>query len=107
MYLATRLTKFDIHDWHGRVPGTRTKWWDHLVEDITVELMEGKSFTIELREGKSFTIELREGKSFTTELREGKSFTIELKGGYVIYSRTYGWVCHLQKNVSEAYALTD
>ena len=69
MYLATRLTKFDIHDWHGRVPGTRTKWWDHLVEDITVELMEGKSFTI--------------------ELREGKSFTVELMDGYVIYRKTY------------------
>lgn len=40
MYLATRLTKFDIQDWHGRVPGTRIKWWDFLVEDITVELME-------------------------------------------------------------------
>ncbi|XP_048733788.2 cyclin-K-like isoform X1 [Ostrea edulis] len=40
MYLATRLTKFDIQDWHGRAPGTRIKWWDFLVEDITVELME-------------------------------------------------------------------
>ncbi|XP_062600703.1 cyclin-K-like isoform X2 [Saccostrea cucullata] len=40
MYLATRLTKFDIQDWHGRVPGTRTKWWEFLVEDITVDLME-------------------------------------------------------------------
>lgn len=45
MYLATRLTKFDIQDWHGRVPGTRIKWWDFLVEDITVELMEGKTVT--------------------------------------------------------------
>lgn len=43
MYLATRLTKFDIQDWHGHVPGTRIKWWDFLVEDITVELMEGKT----------------------------------------------------------------
>ncbi|XP_069118415.1 cyclin-K-like isoform X1 [Argopecten irradians] len=40
MYLGTRLTKFDIQDWHGKVPGSKTKWWEFLVEDITVELME-------------------------------------------------------------------
>ncbi|XP_021347262.1 cyclin-K-like [Mizuhopecten yessoensis] len=40
MYLGTRLTKFDIQDWHGKVPGTKTRWWEFLVEDITVELME-------------------------------------------------------------------
>ncbi|XP_033735510.1 cyclin-K-like [Pecten maximus] len=40
MYLGTRLTKFDIQDWHGKVSGAKTKWWEFLVEDITVELME-------------------------------------------------------------------
>ena len=42
MYLATRLAKFEINDWHGKQPGSKLKWWEGLVEDITVELMEGK-----------------------------------------------------------------
>lgn len=41
MYLATRLAKFEINDWQGKQPGSKLKWWEGLVEDITVELMEG------------------------------------------------------------------
>lgn len=40
MYLATRLAKFEINDWHGKQPGSKLKWYEGLVEDITVELME-------------------------------------------------------------------
>ena len=41
MYLATRLAKFEINDWHGKQTGSKLKWWEGLVPDITVELMEG------------------------------------------------------------------
>lgn len=40
MYLATRLNKFDIQDWHGKPPGSKMKWWEGFVEGLSVELME-------------------------------------------------------------------
>ncbi|KAK6183293.1 hypothetical protein SNE40_010799 [Patella caerulea] len=40
LYLASRLTKFEITDWQGKVPGSKIKWWDAIVEDISMELME-------------------------------------------------------------------
>ncbi|ELU11234.1 hypothetical protein CAPTEDRAFT_137456 [Capitella teleta] len=40
MYLASRLTKFDIQDWTGKVFGSKSKWWDHLVEDVNIEFLE-------------------------------------------------------------------
>ncbi|ESO94274.1 hypothetical protein LOTGIDRAFT_215790 [Lottia gigantea] len=40
LYLASRLTKFEITDWQGKIPGTKIKWWDAIVEDISMELME-------------------------------------------------------------------
>ena len=42
MYLGTRLNKFEITDWQGKIPGTKQKWWEYFVEDLSVELMEGK-----------------------------------------------------------------
>jgi hypothetical protein len=41
MYLASRLTKFDIQDWQGKVIGSRGKWWDQIVEDVNIDLLEG------------------------------------------------------------------
>ena len=41
MYLGTRLNKFDISDWQGKIPGSKQKWWECFVEDLSVELMEG------------------------------------------------------------------
>lgn len=41
IYLAGRLTKYDINDWVGKQPGVRIKWYEHLVEDVTLELLEG------------------------------------------------------------------
>ncbi|GAB1598569.1 cyclin-K-like [Argonauta hians] len=40
MYLASRLSKFDIQEWDGKPPGSRLKWWEGFVEGITMELME-------------------------------------------------------------------
>lgn len=40
MYLGTRLNKFEIVDWIGKVPGAKQKWWEFIVDDLTVELME-------------------------------------------------------------------
>jgi len=42
MYLGTRLNKMDITDWAGKISGTKLKWWESIVADLTVELMEGK-----------------------------------------------------------------
>lgn len=40
MYLGTRLNKFEVSDWQGKIPGTKQKWWECFVEDLSVELME-------------------------------------------------------------------
>lgn len=41
MYLASKLSKFEIQDWVGRTP-RHTKWWDVFVDDLSAELLEGK-----------------------------------------------------------------
>ena len=40
MYLAGKLSKFEIHDWSGRQP-RHVRWWDMFVEDISLEILEG------------------------------------------------------------------
>ena len=42
IYLSSRLTKFEIQDWQGRPPHFKGKWWENIVEDVTLELLEGK-----------------------------------------------------------------
>ncbi|XP_045498977.1 cyclin-K [Colias croceus] len=39
MFLAGKLSKFEVVDWNGRAP-KHTAWWDMFVEDITMELLE-------------------------------------------------------------------
>ncbi|XP_075975479.1 cyclin K [Anticarsia gemmatalis] len=39
MFLAGKLSKFEVLDWNGRVP-KHNAWWDMFVEDITMELLE-------------------------------------------------------------------
>ncbi|XP_023936170.2 cyclin-K [Bicyclus anynana] len=39
MFLAGKLSKFEVMDWNGRTP-KHTAWWDMFVEDITMELLE-------------------------------------------------------------------
>nr|XP_049703629.1 cyclin-K isoform X1 [Helicoverpa armigera] len=39
MFLAGKLSKFEVLDWNGRNP-KHTAWWDMFVEDITMELLE-------------------------------------------------------------------
>ena len=41
MYLTSRLTKFDITDWQGKPSGYRGRWYEFIVEDVTLELLEG------------------------------------------------------------------
>lgn len=43
LYLATRLSKLDIQDWVGKPQGSKLKWWEGLVEDLSQELIEGKN----------------------------------------------------------------
>lgn len=40
MYLTSRLNKFEITDWQGKPIGFRGKWYEFLVEDVTLELLE-------------------------------------------------------------------
>ncbi|KAH0534300.1 cyclin-K-like [Cotesia glomerata] len=39
MYLAGKLSKFEVVDWDGRQPN-HLRWWDMFVEDVTMELLE-------------------------------------------------------------------
>lgn len=40
MYLAGKLSKFEVVDWVGRQP-KHLRWWDMFVEDVTMDLLEG------------------------------------------------------------------
>lgn len=39
MYLAGKLSKFEVLDWNGRQP-KHLRWWDMFVEDVTMDLLE-------------------------------------------------------------------
>ncbi|XP_033227334.1 cyclin-K-like isoform X2 [Belonocnema kinseyi] len=39
MYLAGKLSKFEVVDWQGRQP-KHLRWWDMFVEDVTMDLLE-------------------------------------------------------------------
>nr|CAG4641026.1 EOG090X09KD [Eulimnadia texana] len=39
IYLAGKLTKFEVQDWSGRQP-RHLRWWDMFVEDIGLEVLE-------------------------------------------------------------------
>ncbi|XP_019876416.2 cyclin-K [Aethina tumida] len=39
MYLAGKLSQFDVIDWVGRTP-KHLRWWDMFVEDVTMDLLE-------------------------------------------------------------------
>ncbi|XP_041353712.1 cyclin-K-like isoform X2 [Gigantopelta aegis] len=60
MYLASRLSKFDIQDWDGKpnIPGCRKKWWECFIEDMSMELMEDICHQVlDLYSNKGKTIE--------------------------------------------------
>jgi len=40
MYLAGKLSKFEVVDWVGR-QSKHLRWWDMFVEDVTMDLLEG------------------------------------------------------------------
>lgn len=41
MYLAGKLSKFEVVNWSGRT-AKHLRWWDMFVEDVTMDLLEGK-----------------------------------------------------------------
>jgi hypothetical protein len=41
MYLAGKLSKFEVENWTGRTH-KHLRWWDVFVEDVTMDLLEGK-----------------------------------------------------------------
>lgn len=40
MYLAGKLSKFEVLDWSGR-QAKHLRWWDMFIEDVTMDLLEG------------------------------------------------------------------
>lgn len=44
MYLAGRLSKFDIQDWTSKQSSRR--WWEQFVYDVPVEVLEGNIATL-------------------------------------------------------------
>lgn len=45
MYLAGKLSKFEVADWIGRT-SRHSHWWDMFVEGMSVELLEGIFFCL-------------------------------------------------------------
>lgn len=39
MYLACKISKYDVTDWKGRLP-EHQKWWDMFVRDMTKNILE-------------------------------------------------------------------
>ena len=46
MYLAGRLSKFDIQEWTSKQSSRR--WWEQFVHDVPVEVLEGSGNTVTL-----------------------------------------------------------
>lgn len=46
MYLASRLRKYDFTDWEGKQPGSRMKWWEGLVSDVNIDVLECRLYDI-------------------------------------------------------------
>lgn len=40
MYLACKLSKFELNDWQGRLPN-HLRWWDMFVQGMNMDLLEG------------------------------------------------------------------
>ena len=49
LYLASRFTKIEIKDWHGRIAGCSTPWWSALAQDdlLTTDILEGNNCQME------------------------------------------------------------
>ena len=39
MYLASKLSKFEVKDWKNRTPEQKS-WWDLYVKDLDTEVLE-------------------------------------------------------------------
>lgn len=44
MYLACKLSKFELNDWQGRTPN-HLRWWDMFVQGMNMDLLEGKLYS--------------------------------------------------------------
>ena len=42
LYLACKLSKFEITDWTTKKENSKQKWWEQFVEGLTKEIIEGK-----------------------------------------------------------------
>lgn len=41
MYLAGKVSSFQVKDWKGREPH-HLRWWDQFLEDVEISHLEGK-----------------------------------------------------------------
>lgn len=40
LYLAAKLSKYDINNWVGKT-ANQTRWWEMFVNGVTLDLLEG------------------------------------------------------------------
>jgi cyclin K len=41
LYLACKLSKFEITDWTTKKENSKQKWWEQFVEGLTKDIIEG------------------------------------------------------------------
>ena len=41
MYLAAKLSKFEVKDWKNRTPDHK-HWWDQYVQNLETDVLEGE-----------------------------------------------------------------
>jgi hypothetical protein len=41
LYLACKLSKFEINDWTTKKENSKQKWWEQFVEGLTKDIIEG------------------------------------------------------------------
>jgi hypothetical protein len=52
LYLACKLSKFEITDWTTKKENNKQKWWEQFVEGLTKDIIEGWYWKIRLKSKK-------------------------------------------------------
>ena len=56
MYLASKLSKFEVKDWKNRTPEHKS-WWDQYVKDLDTEVLEDICHQVRLDYNNFYCIE--------------------------------------------------
>ncbi len=49
LYLACKLSKFEITDWTTKKENNKQKWWEQFVEGLTKDIIEGLYFDLMIK----------------------------------------------------------